>query len=78
MTPQLDSMLRAIFRSPLQSRIVEDANRYLRDHETRDAPCKELSHFSEWNCVATSKLLETYKLPEVQRLFKSICPRFKQ
>lgn len=56
----------AIFRVPLQSRVIEDANRYLRDHETRESSSNELSHFNEWNLVVASKLLETYEFRQVE------------
>lgn len=64
-TEQLESFIRAMFRCPGHTKLVEDANRVLRDRESRDNPNKSLTHFTEWQSLVGAELFEQWGFKEV-------------
>ena len=66
MSAALRELIYSVFSGLLQTKMNEDANQLLRDHETRDRPSKVQRHFTQWSIPVERHLLQTYERPEVE------------
>jgi hypothetical protein len=64
--PMLLEMVRTLFTSMLQTKMNEDANQKLRDHETRDNASKSMKHFKQWSIPVDHEVLKSYDRPEIK------------
>jgi hypothetical protein len=60
MSPQMDVLVRGMFDGWMQSRIIEDCNQKLRDHESRDNASKVLRHVALWRIPSSHELIRSY------------------
>ena len=58
-------LVKAMWSSLLNSKLVEDLNKLQREHETRTASSKHVSRMEAWRCGSQHKLLQSYDRHEV-------------
>ena len=58
-------LVRAMWSSLLNSKLVEDLNKLQREHETRTASAKHVSRMEAWRCGSQHKLLQSYERNEI-------------
>ena len=66
LTPALRQLVSAIYTGLLQTKMNEDANQQVRDHETRGNPSKVQRHFTQWSIPVESGLLKRNERAEVE------------
>ena len=62
----LDSLLRKVWGGLLNSKLVEDANKFQRQHEDRSNNAKTLPLGETWHCVSQHEVLKAYERQEVK------------
>ena len=63
---QLKDLLKAVYTAVGQSKLIEDAIKALRDHETRDSTNKTMCKMTCWEWLMSHKLWEQHGRTEVQ------------
>ena len=64
--PKLEEVLQATFSSLLNTKLVEDANKFQREKEDRGNNSKTVSMAEAWHTVSQHKVLESYSREEVR------------
>lgn len=60
-----EEWLKQVFSSQAGTVMIEQSNKVLRDHETRDGTSKMLQYMAAWEALLNSKLLDDFGLNEI-------------